>query len=204
MLLDGAPGVPKDRAAAKAQFEKAAAQGHPGALYNLGVLAIEGRRIRQSPTSPRRRDYFRRAARRRRRQRRLFLWRAAARGTGVPLDIAESARWLKRAADGGIIAGQVEYAIMLFNGVGVTRDEAGAAKLFTRPPPITTRSRRIASPISTLTGRGVPKDLVRAALWHSFAKAAGIADAELDKATAHLSDAELTELRGLVHQQQEF
>jgi len=42
MLLIGAPGVAKDRAAAAALFEKAAAQGHAGALYNLGVMAIEG------------------------------------------------------------------------------------------------------------------------------------------------------------------
>ena len=42
VLLEGAPDVPRDLAAAKALFEKAAAMNHPGALYNLGVLAIEG------------------------------------------------------------------------------------------------------------------------------------------------------------------
>ena len=40
---------------------------------------------------------------------------------GAPQDIIEAAHWLKRAADGGIIAGQVEYAIMLFNGEGVRK-----------------------------------------------------------------------------------
>ena len=50
----------------------------------------------------------------------------------MPLDIAQSAHWLKRAADAGIVAGQVEYAIMLFNGVGVEKNEAAAAKIFLR------------------------------------------------------------------------
>ena len=53
----------------------------------------------------------------------------------MPLDIAEAAHWLKRAADAGIIAGQVEYAIMLFNGVGVEKDEAEAAKIFLAAAP---------------------------------------------------------------------
>ena len=41
LLLEGAYGVPKDPAAAKAQFERAAARNHPGALYNLGVMALD-------------------------------------------------------------------------------------------------------------------------------------------------------------------
>ena len=70
----------------------------------------------------------------------------------MPLDIAESAHWLKRAADAGIIAGQVEYAIMLFNGVGVDRNETEAAKIFKRPRRTPIRSRRTVSPISMLAG----------------------------------------------------
>src|SRR6202044_4187748 len=80
-------------------------------------------------------------------------------GRGVPLDITESAHWLKRASDGGIIAGQVEYAIMLFNGVGATRDEAGAAKILlvaaARGNPIA--QNRIAH--LYVTGRALPRDL---------------------------------------------
>lgn len=202
-LLEGAPGVPADHAAAKEQFTKAAAKGHPGALYNLGVLAIEDEQ-------PEKRDfksaaqYFRQAADAGDGNAAYSYGVLLREGRGVPLDVAESARWLKRAADGGIIAGQVEYAIMLFNGVGVTSDETSAAKIFqlaaARRNPIA--QNRLAH--LYLTGRGLPLDLVRTALWHSFAKAAGIQDAELDKATAHLSDAELTELHKLVHQQSEF
>ena len=53
LLLNGAPGIDKDRAGAKAQFEIAAAKGQAGALYNLGVMAIEGDGRRLSPISPR-------------------------------------------------------------------------------------------------------------------------------------------------------
>ncbi len=42
MLVQGENGVAKDPVAAKAQFERAAAKNHPGALYNLGVMALQG------------------------------------------------------------------------------------------------------------------------------------------------------------------
>ena len=75
----------------------------------------------------------------------------------MPLDTAESARWFKLAADDGIIAGQVEYAIMLFNGVGVDRDENEAAKIFhkaaARHNPIA--QNRLAH--LYIAGRGVPR-----------------------------------------------
>ena len=34
-------GIPEDRALAKSLLQKAAAQGHAGALYNLGIMAID-------------------------------------------------------------------------------------------------------------------------------------------------------------------
>ena len=120
------------------------------------------------------------------------------------LDIAASAHWLKRAADGGVIAGQVEYAIMLFNGVGVSKDEAAAAKLFLKAAaknnPIA--QNRLAHLYAI--GRGVPKDLVRAAAWHRFAKTAGIADPELDSLTAGLSPKEMAKVDQLVRRQAAF
>ena len=42
LLLQGAEGVSVDRAGARILLDKAAAQGHSGALYNLAVMAIEG------------------------------------------------------------------------------------------------------------------------------------------------------------------
>ena len=45
-------------------------------------------------------------------------------GKGGPRNLGEAVHWLKRASDDGIVAGQVEYAIMLFNGEGVKKDQA--------------------------------------------------------------------------------
>ena len=53
-------------------------------------------------------------------------------GRGVPQDDAVAAEWMGKAAASGLIAGEVEYAIMLFNGDGVAKDERAAAKLFIR------------------------------------------------------------------------
>jgi uncharacterized protein len=203
VLLDGAPDVPKDLAAAKAQFEKAAGLGHPGALYNLGVLAIEGVGS-TGPDFAAAADYFKRAALAGDENGAYSYGVLLRQGRGVPLDIDESAHWLKRASDAGIIAGQVEYAIMLFNGVGVDRNEREAAKIFQKAAahdnPIA--QNRLAH--LYLGGRGVPRDLVQAALWHSFAKAAGLPDAELDAATAHLTAEQITQVRALVQRQTEF
>ena len=121
-------------------------------------------------------------------------------GKGVRQDIGEAAHWLKRAADGGIIAGQVEYAIMLFNGDGIKRDEAGAAKILliaaARGNPIA--QNRIAH--LYVSGRALPRDLAKAAAWNSFAKAAGLQDQNLDVATAALTPDERRRFTQMVHE----
>ena len=43
---------------------------------------------------------------------------------------SETARWLAAAAAGGNLDAEVEYAIVLFNGNGVAKDEGGAAANF--------------------------------------------------------------------------
>jgi len=123
----------------------------------------------------------------------------------VALDTDKAAYWLKRASDEGIIAGQVEYAIMLFNGVGVMKDEKGAAKIFrlaaARRNPIA--QNRLAH--LYITGRGVPKDVVRAALWNGLAKAGGLKDdAPLDKAIGKLTPAQVQQVNELARQEAEF
>jgi TPR repeat protein len=201
MLLED--GEPKDKAAARALFEKAAAQNHAGALYNLGVLAIQGDETTKSDFA-KAADYFKRAADAGDDNGAYSYGVLVRDGKGVPLDTTLAAAWLKRAADGGIISGQVEYAIMLFNGIGVERDEEGAAKIFklaaARKNPIA--QNRLAH--LYLIGRGVPKDILQVALWHSFAKAAGIEDAELDAAIAHLTPEEAKQVRELERRQMEF
>jgi TPR repeat protein len=204
LLLNGADGVPEDRAGAKAQFEIAAAKGQPGALYNLGVMAIGDKAANGFPDFKAAAADFRRAAEAGYGDGAYSYGVLLREGKGVPLDIGESARWLKRAADAGVVAGQVEYAIMLFNGVGVAKDEAGAAKLLLRAA---ARNNPIAeNRLAHLyaSGRGVPKDLVEAATWNRFAKAAGIDDPDLDAATASLTPEENKRVDELIRRQAAF
>src|SRR5207248_6743145 len=59
MLADGIGG-PKDDVAARAVFEKAAAQGHPGALERMGAFAQSGRGGPQDETAAK--AYYEKAA----------------------------------------------------------------------------------------------------------------------------------------------
>jgi uncharacterized protein len=200
LLLRGAEGVNADRPAAEALLENAAAQNHSGALYNLGIIALEGEGDNKADFA-KAADLFHRAADAGDDNAAYSYGVLLRQGRGVALDTDAAAVWLKRAADAGIIAGEVEYAIMLFNGIGVEKDEAGAAKLFgkaaARNNPIA--QNRLAHIYAT--GRGAPKDLIKAAAWHRFAKASGIDDKELDDATSGLTPQDQAKVDQLVRRQ---
>ena len=79
---------------------------------------------------------------------------------------------------------EVEYAIALFNGSGVNKDEAQAATLFRKAA---ARGSLIAqnrlARILTV-GRGLPANPTEAIKWHLIAKAGGNGDPYLDQFTA--------------------
>ena len=200
LLLEGADGLPKDRAAAKEQFERAAAKNHPGALYNLGVMALQSTGG-QTPDFAAAAQYFLKSAKAGDDNGAYSYGVMLREGKGVSQDIAEGAHWLKRAADGGIIAGQVEYAIMLFKGEGVPKDEAGAVKILkiaaAKGNPIA--QNRLAH--LYVIGRVVERDLAKAAAWNAFAKAGGLTDQGLDVATANLTADERSRFTRIVRSQ---
>ncbi len=200
LLLEGANGVPKDRAAAIEQFERAAGKRHPGALYNLGVMALDSTNGKK-PDFTVAAQYFLKAANAGDDNGAYSYGVMLREGKGAPQDVAEGARWLKRAADGGIVAGQVEYAIMRFNGEGVPKDEAEAIKILkiaaAKGNPIA--QNRIAH--LYVEGRGVERDLARAAAWNAFAKAGGLTDRGLDVATANLTADERSRFTKIVRSQ---
>lgn len=204
MLVDGVAGVDRDREGAQRLFEQAARANHPGALYNLGALALQEGQPGGKPDFATAAGYFKRAYEAGDANGAYSYGVMLREGKGVDLDTEAAARWLKKAADAGILSGQVEYAIMLFNGIGVERDEKGAAEIFKmaavhRNPIAQNRLAHLY-----VAGRGVTKDIVLAALWHSFAKAAGREDPELDAATAHLTPEERQRLNELIQKQTAF
>ncbi len=200
LLLEGAGGLTKDRAAAKEQFERAAAKNHPGALYNLGVMALDSSNGR-TPDFAAAAKYFLSSAKAGDDNGAYSYGVMLREGKGVPQNIAEGAHWLERAADAGIVAGQVEYAIMLFNGDGVPKDEEGAVKILkiaaAKGNPIA--QNRLAH--LYVVGRVVERDLAKAAAWNAFAKAGGLTDQGLDVATANLTPDERSRFTRIVRSQ---
>jgi hypothetical protein len=75
----------------------------------------------------------------------------------------------------------VELAILEFNGSGVERDLAAAAKLFRKAAELgnAVAENRLAYLLAD--GRGVEKNLAEAVQWRDRARAAGLRDARLDQ-----------------------
>ena len=93
----------------------------------------------------------------------------------------------------GNVDAMVEYAIAQFNGSGIAKNEAAAAKLFLIAA---RRGSAIAQDRLArilMAGRGVPADATEAVKWHIVAKAGGSSDPELDvfagKQTQQVRDA---------------
>ena len=95
-------------------------------------------------------------------------------------DVVESTRLLYLAAIADNTDAQVEYAIALFNGTGVAKNEEEAARFLVR-------AARRGSPIAQnrlahilAAGRGLPADPVEAIKWHLISKEGGANDQKLD------------------------
>ena len=90
--------------------------------------------------------------------------------------LAEAARLLAAASLADNTDAQVEYAIALFNGAGVARNEPLAAALLRKAAhkgnPVA--QNRLANILAV--GRGLKADPVEAIKWHMVAKAAGVSD----------------------------
>ena len=93
----------------------------------------------------------------------------------------------KAASQADYLDAEVEYAIALFNGTGIDKDQAAAVALLQK-------AARQGSPIAQnrlarvlATGVGAPKDLVEALKWHLISKQNGASDPELDAMLAPMS-----------------
>jgi hypothetical protein len=95
--------------------------------------------------------------------------------------LPEAARLLAAAALADHTAAQVEYAIALFNGVGVPKNEAAAAALLMKAARKgnAVAQNRLANILAI--GRGLPASPAEAIKWHIVAKAGGVGDISLDQ-----------------------
>ena len=133
----------RNLAQGRAWLEQAAAKGNPVASYNLALILLP---------SPAEADVSRTIA----------LLRVAAnaelpdaqhalgvlylKGRGVARDPTEAAALFERAAQNGSQVGDVEYAILLFNGDGFRETRARRRIISAAPPPRATPSRKIGWP----------------------------------------------------------
>ena len=98
------------------------------------------------------------------------------------------AEFLARAASQGHTDAMVEYAIAMFNGDGVEKNEHGAARLFQQAA---AKGHVIAmNRLARLYahGRGVEADPILAAAWHIAARKLGSIDPMLDDLLGGLTD----------------
>jgi len=161
-----------------ALMQKAAAAGHAAANYNLALTLLATGRDEDTARAV---ACLQIAAAADLGDAMHALGILARQGRGMLESDTVAAQWMAKASATGHIAGEVEYAIMLFNGTGVAKDETAAAKLFLRAanrgnPVAQNRLARLYQ-----SGRGIPPDSIEAAAWHLAARAQGLDDPTLDQ-----------------------
>jgi TPR repeat protein len=196
MSLEGR-GVERDPRAAREWLEKAAAKREPMAAYNLALVMLsEG--SEESIARAGRLLVIATEAEIGAAQHALGVMHSRGQG-GIAHDKAEAARMYRRAAHNGSTAGEVEYAIVLFNGDGVAKNEALAARHFLHAA---ARGNAIAqNRLARLyaVGRGVPRNLVESLAWHTMAKDQGLTDRWLDEQLKDVSANERALAERLAH-----
>ena len=178
---------PQDPASGKAWLEQAAAQGRAGARrYNLALLLLGDRDASRPRCAP-----SRCCGRRRRPRwptRSMRSARCTCAGRGVAARHGRGGALVPAGAPRtATSAGEVEYAILLFNGDGVPETRPARRAIPHGRRAAATPSPRTASRGSMRSGRGVPKNLIEAAAWHLVASGRGLTDTWLDDALRDLS-----------------
>ena len=177
MALEG-QGIEKNIPLGREWLEKAAAQNEPVASFNLALLLFASGTVSDEKKAV---ELLKIAAEAEVPDAQHALGVAYLKGRGIDRNAEEAAKWFFRAAENGSIAGEVEYAILVFNGAGgVAKNETVAAKLFLRAA---YKGNAVAqNRISRLylTGRGVPLNKVEAAAWHQAASVQGLPDPMLE------------------------
>jgi hypothetical protein len=189
--LDGVE-VEKDTTRAQELLTKAANKGNMLAQFNLAQLIISDR-----PTSAGYGEalgWFRKASEAGNIEASYSAAQIILRGLdGLGPRPVDAQPLLEDAARGGVVPAQVELGILLANGLPGASDEEVAQQqtqafkwlrraAFTANPVAQNRVARLR-----MAGIGTEKDLIEAAKWHILSRRAGLADTELDRMFARLS-----------------
>jgi TPR repeat protein len=178
MALEGR-GTAKDQKAAREWLEKAAALREPLASFNLALVLLDHGADEDIARAVKLLSI---AADAEIAEAQHALGVVYARGIGgIAQDKAAAARLYLRSAYNGSLAGEVEAAIVLFNGDGIAKDEALAVRHFRHAA---ARGNAIAqNRLARLlaVGRVLQKSLVESLSWHILAKRQGLQDPWLEE-----------------------
>jgi hypothetical protein len=102
------------------------------------------------------------------------------RGDGVPSDYDEAAGWYRKAAEGGLLAAQVDLGWLYQQGKGVRRDYAEAMRWYRKAAEQGSAVARLNIAVLYDEGKGVPEDDAEAARWYRTAAEQGQPRAQLN------------------------
>lgn len=115
-------GVPKNAGEAAKWYRRAAEQGHARAQTSLGLLYLEGLGVRKDKTKAG--MWFRESAGK--------VGTTQVHGDTVAVGDADVVKWLRVAADHGVLEAQYALGTLYANGDGIAKDEAAAVQWLQR------------------------------------------------------------------------
>ena len=123
-------------------------------------------------------------------------------GKGVPQDLAEAAKWFRKAAGQGLAEAQYNLGILYEAGQGVPQDIAAAAKWYRKAAEQGDANAQNNLGFMYATGEGVPKDYVEAHRWFNLAATRGHKDAtrNIDAAAKLMTPAQIAEAQRLARE----
>jgi localization factor PodJL len=106
-------------------------------------------------------------------------------GDGVPMNEANAAKWLERAAQQGLPVAQYRLGTLYDRGRGVTTDAVKAVHWYQLAAQAGNRKAMHNLAVAYSSGNGVAKNMAEAARWFSKAAALGLADSEFNLAVLY-------------------
>jgi len=173
----------KDYAKAVELFDKAAAQGHARAMYNLGICYYDGHGVDVDLKTAA--EWYEKAAALGHVKAQFNIGICYLHGRGVKTDEAKAVEWFQKSADQGDIPAICNLGNCYYHGVGVANDDVKAVYYFLKAAEKGDSFAMYNLANACIFGRGVQQDAAQAAEWLEKSAALGNPEAQkmLDEAT---------------------
>jgi len=178
-------GQPQDLSQGLAWYLKAANQGEPAAITELGRMYVRG--IGVSQNYEKGLEWLRRAAADGYAPAQTDVGLLYFQGLGVAPDVESAVRWWEKAARDNYAPAQSNLGVAYLHGMGVRRDPARATQLFRNAADAGLDTAQFDLASCYETGQGVPQDLGIAAEWYRKAAQQGDPGAQNNLASMYQS-----------------